>query len=151
MKKAMIMQMVINVVDEDGEGHSAPELLDISLGVCSMLTDCIDDFGVGVFGGLTYVHAKQCCRGDVHESAPGGSIESTNQRDRDPVAVDQSCRRRIDAGSLGELHRQDLAPGDRPFIINAGKLANVKSALFVDDGTLGSQPAQRCSSPAKVS
>src|SRR5580698_8669916 len=99
----MIMKMIINVVDKDREGNSAPELLDIRLGVCPVLADCIDDLRVGMFGRLANVHAEQCCRRDVHESAPGGTIESTNESDRHAVAVNQSCRRRIDARSLGEL------------------------------------------------
>src|SRR5665213_1024109 len=110
----MIMQMIINVADEDREGNSAPELLDIRLGVRSMLADCVDDFGVGIFGRLANVHTEQCCRGDVHESAPGGTIESTNESDRDAATVNESCRCRIDACRLGELHGQHLAPTSRP-------------------------------------
>ena len=78
----MIVQMIIDVVDEDREGDSAPELLDIHLGVCSMLTDCIDDLRVGMFGRLANVHAEQCCRRDVHESAPGVPVTLIRRFDR---------------------------------------------------------------------
>src|SRR5580698_5144188 len=151
MKKAVVMQMIVNVVDKDRESNSAPELLDIRLGVCSMLTDGVDDFCVGVFGRFAHVHAEQCCRGDVHESAPGRTIESTDESDRDAVTVDEPCWRSVDSRRLGELHGQDLALGDGPLVMNAGKLTDVKGALGVDDGTFRSQPAERGSPAAQVS
>ena len=47
----MIVQVIIDIVNEDGEGDSAPELFDIGLRVCSVLTYCIDNSGVGMFCG----------------------------------------------------------------------------------------------------
>src|SRR6266403_3747774 len=151
MKKAMIVQVIINVVDKDGEGDSAPKLLDIGLDVCSMLTYCVDDFGVGMFCGATDVHTEQCCGGDIHEPSLGSTIESTNESDGDTVAVNEPCLGSIDPCSLGELQRQDLALGDSPLILDARKLTNAKSAIFVDDRAFGSQTPQRSSSAAKVS
>ena len=43
-----------------GRVAESPKLLDIGLGVCSMLTYRVDDFGVGMFSGLTDVHTEQC-------------------------------------------------------------------------------------------
>src|ERR1700676_3755398 len=118
MKKAMIVQMIINIVNEDGEGDSAPKLFDIDLCVCSMLTYCIDNFGVGMFCGRSNVHTKQCCCGDVHESPLGSTIESTNESDGDAFAVDEACLRSIDPRRLSQLHRTDLALGKGPLILD---------------------------------
>src|ERR1039457_4187769 len=151
MKKAMIVQVIVNVVNKDGEGDSAPKLLDIGLRVCSMLTYCIDNFGVGMFCGPTDVHTEQCCGRDVHESPLGSTIESTNESDGDTVAVNEPCLGSIDPCCLSELHRQDLALGDSPLILDARKLTNAESAVIVDDRAFGSQTPQRSSSAAKVS
>src|SRR5208283_1015219 len=133
MKKAMIVQVIVNVVNKDGEGDSAPKLFDIGLGVGSMLTYCIDNFGVGMFRGCSDVHTEQCCGGDVHESPLGSTIESTNESDGDTVAVDEPCLRSIDPRRLGELHRRNLSLGNGPLILDARKLTNAERAISVDD------------------
>src|SRR5882757_9103511 len=151
MKKPMIVQVIINIVNKDGEGDSAPKLFDIGLRVCSVLTYCIDNFGVGMFCGCSDVHTKQCCGGDVHESPFGSPIESTNESDGDPVAVDEPCLRSIDPRRLGQLHRQDLALGNGTLILDARKLADAERAISVDDRAFWSKPPQRSPSTAKVS
>src|ERR1700722_17983601 len=133
MKKPMIVQVIINIVNEDGEGDSAPKLFDIGLCVGSMLTYCVDNFGVGMFCGCSDVHTKQCCGGDVRESPLGGTVESTNQSDGDTVAVDEPCLRSIDPRRLSQLHRQDLALGNGTLILDARTLANAVRAIRVDD------------------
>src|ERR1700682_4755446 len=118
MKKAMIVQVIVNVINKDGEGDSAPQLLDIGLGVCSMLTYCVDDFGVGMFCGCSDVHTEQCCGGDVHESPLGSTIESTNESDGNTVAVNEPCLGSVDPRHLSQLHRQDLALGNGTLILD---------------------------------
>src|ERR1700722_6320745 len=151
MKKPMIVQVIINIVNENGESDSAPKLFDIGLCVRSVLTYCIDNFGVGMFCGCSDVHTKYCCCGDVHESPLGSPIESTNESDGDTVAVDELCLRSIDPCRLSQLHRQDLALGDGPLIPDARKLANAERAIRVDDRAFWSKPAKRSSSTAKIS
>jgi hypothetical protein len=130
------------IVNKDREGDSAPKLFDIGLRVCSMLTYCVDNFGVGMFSGCTDVRIEQCCGGDVHESPLGSPIESTNESDGDTVAVDEPCLRSIDPRRLSQLHRQDLALGDSPLILDARKLANAERAISVDDRAFWSKPSQ---------
>src|SRR6266478_3505133 len=145
MKKTMIVQVIINIVNEDGEGDSAPKLFDIGLCVGSMLTYCIDNFGVGMFCGCSDVHTKQCCGGDVHESPLGSPIESTNESDGDTIAVDEPCLRSIDPRRLSQLHRQNLALGNSALILDARKFANAERAISVDDRAFRSKASQ-CSS-----
>src|ERR1700691_12388 len=151
MKKPMIVQVIINIVNEDGEGDSAPKLFDIGLWGCSMLTYRIDNFGVGMFCGCFHVHTRQSCGGDVHESPLRSPIESTNESDGDPVAVDEPRLRSIDPRRLSQLHRQDLALGNGTLVLDARKLANAKRAISVDDRAFWSKPTQRSPSTAKVS
>src|SRR5580704_10283522 len=115
-----------------------------------MLTYGVDDFGVRMFGGVTSIYTEHGSGRDIHESAPIGSIESPNECDGDTIAVNQSCRSRIDPGGFGELHRQNLTLGDRAVVIDAWELADAQNAIFVDDRTFGSQAAQRSSTAAKV-
>jgi hypothetical protein len=51
MHETVIVQVVVNVGDEDGECDAPPEFLDIPLDLGPMLAQRIDDFGVGMFGG----------------------------------------------------------------------------------------------------
>src|SRR5271156_5994030 len=151
MKKPMIVQVIINIVNQDGEGDSAPKLFDIGLCVRSMLTYCIDNFGVGMFSGCCDVHTKQSCGGDVHESPLGSPIESTNESDGGTVAIDEPCLWGIDPRRLGQLHRQDFALGNGTLILDARKLANAERAISVDHRAFWPKPSQRSSSTTKVS
>src|SRR6202023_2785704 len=69
----------------------------------------------------------------------------------DTVPVDEPCLRGIDPRRLCQLHRQNLALGNGPLILDARKLTNAERAISVDDRAFWSQPSQRSSSTAKVS
>ena len=68
MKKSVVAQVIIDVVDRYEEGNPSPELLDIRLCIRPVLAYRVDDFGVSMFNSFSGLHTQQGGRGDIHEA-----------------------------------------------------------------------------------
>jgi hypothetical protein len=151
VQKAVVEQVVVDVGDEDGEGHAPPQLLDVRLSGGAMDAQGVDDLRVVVLTGIGGLRAENRSGRRVEQPASVvRPVETTDERHGDTLAVNQARLRGVNSGVPCEVHREDLAFGHCAFVGHAGELANGEPTLFVDHCAFRSQPAERGSAPAKV-
>ena len=62
----VVAQMIVNIGDEDREGHTSPQLLYVGLCVGAMDADRIHDLGVSVFCRFCRLNTEHSSRGEIH-------------------------------------------------------------------------------------
>jgi hypothetical protein len=151
VQEAVVVQVIVDVGHQDRVCNPAPEFFDIRARGHAVDAKHIDKFRVAVVARIIRFRAQHRGRRCIGQPTPGHPIETANQCDRNPIAVDQIRLGHGDACPRGQLHGEHLTLGHRTFILNAGELPNRQASLIVDDGTFGAKPAERGSAPAEVS
>jgi len=143
VKETVVVKVIVNVGDQNGERQATPEFVEIDLGIRPMGAEGIGDLGVVVRTRVVLGHAKEGRGRNVHESlAFGSAVEAADEGDRNAVAVDKAGDGGVDAGFPRQSQSQDLALGDGPFVPYAGKLANGEPTVVVEHGALGSEASE---------
>ena len=71
--------------------------------------------------------------GDVHQALSVATpVEAADQRNGQPLALDDTRRSRIDPGVFGERESQHFSLCDGALVRDAGELANAERSVFVD-------------------
>ena len=151
MQEAMVEQVIIDIGNEDREGDTPPEFLNIGDRHGPVLAQRIDELGIGVFAMIARFSTQHGRSGNIHQAATAGrSVEALDQGYGRAGAIYQTRGCGIDPRTPCQSHCQHLTLCHGPLVGNARKFADRQPSVFVQHRTFGAQSAQRGSSPAQI-
>src|SRR5258707_14609743 len=107
MQEAVVVQVIVDVRDENGEGDAAPQLLDVLLRGRAEDADGVDHLGVRVLGVPTGGGPHERGGGEIHQTFAINAVEAADGRPGDALASPNPAARRPDGGGGGWRQAED--------------------------------------------